>query len=306
MAWRGAVSGRLELASLATCEPRSEPERPVRVPREAGTVARAGEAIERIGEYLLGRGTDLHAVRREIDAARAAVAPRLPHARVRRRALLIATCYAGRPWELPGCDRETERMASILTRYRGYDLADVAVLRGEEVTRPATLAAVRALVAASAQCDEITLYFAGHGVQLPSRSRAEADGLDECLLCDDGDKIRDKELAALLRPCAARCSLVCVMDCCHSGTMTDFVAPDLAAGRPEPAAHRICIAACRDEELALQDAAGRGDLTSHLMRLMRRGCVPLAALQGYRLSAGQHCVVGTAGGRAVRGSAFLE
>jgi len=332
MAWRGAISGRLELVSLTACEPRSArdpgPIGPsTRSPqggdrtgetllprgtdpqavRRAGETARAGEAIERIGEHLLARGTDLRAVRREIDAARAAIAPRLPRlARARRRALLIATCYKGRPWELPGCDREAERMASILTRYRGYDEADIAVLRGEAATRPATLAAIRALVAASAQCDEITLYFAGHGMQVPSRSRAEADGLDECLLCDDGNKIRDKELAALLRPCAARCSLVCVMDCCHSGTITDFVPPDLSTDRPEPTAHRICIAACRDEELALQDMGGRGDLTSHLTRLMRRGCVPLAALQGHRLSSGQHCVVSSAGGRPVRRSAFLD
>ena len=163
MAWRGAISGRLELVSLTACEPRSArdpgPFGPsTRSPqggdrtgetllprgtdpqavRRAGETARAGEAIERIGEHLLGRGTDIRAVRREIDAARAAIAPHPPRARARRRALLIATCYTGRPWELLGCDREAVRMASILTRYRGYDEAGITVLCGEAATRPCT------------------------------------------------------------------------------------------------------------------------------------------------------------------------
>ncbi len=72
-------------------------------------------------------------------------------------------------------------------------------------------------------------YYSGHGSQEsppPEFWHIEPDHLDETLVCydsrNDGNwDLADKELAVLIAEVAARSPhLLCVLDCCHSGSGT--------------------------------------------------------------------------------------
>ena len=255
----------------------------------------------------------MHAGAHCIDAHRA---PRLRAARPlarsardgsARHALLISTSYRGSPeWYLPGCDREAERMGDALRRYRGYDRTELTVLRDGEATRANVLSALRSLMRRSAGLQEAVVYFAGHGVQ--REGGREPDGKDECILCHDLHRIVDDELRAELGRCARACSLVVLLDCCTSGTMTDGTPLTAAAPRAPPrAAHRVVVSACPDGEFAFQDRRGRGYLTRTVTReLRRRGNVATRSLRGRSLGAPspQESTV-TLHGDAVRDTLFM-
>ena len=74
--------------------------------------------------------------------------------------------------------------------------------------------------------DSLFFHYSGHGGQKRDSSGDEADGMDETLIPEDyksAGVITDDELFAML--CAklpAGVRLVCVMDCCHSGTILDL------------------------------------------------------------------------------------
>lgn len=65
--------------------------------------------------------------------------------------------------------------------------------------------------------------FSGHGTNLIDKNNDELDGRDECIITCEMNYILDDELKNIidenLKP---TCKLVCLIDCCHSGTMLDL------------------------------------------------------------------------------------
>ena len=118
------------------------------------------------------------------------------------------------------------------------------------------------------RCEEVTIYFSGHGTQLPELIRgSEEDGKDEAIVCTDGH-IRDDELAAALARFPPACAVVCVFDCCNSSTMIDAPLLECSPSRAREAP-LICVAAALDGTPAFQ-SRGRGRFTVHLERKARR------------------------------------
>eukprot|EP01050_Picozoa_sp_SAG11_P005147 SAG11_NODE_352_length_10364_cov_17.751388_4_plen_665_part_00 len=65
--------------------------------------------------------------------------------------------------------------------------------------------------------------FSGHGTQIKDKTGDEADGLDECIVSSDMQYMTDDELhRRFLSKLPASTTVLCVLDCCHSGTGFDL------------------------------------------------------------------------------------
>jgi hypothetical protein len=148
-----------------------------------------------------------------------------------RRALLIGICkYPKFPPErqLHGCVNDVDLMEGTLRDHFGFPAANIRVLRDEEATRDAILAAMDALVAATGPDDVVVFQFSGHGSQIRDRERDEADGWDETIVAHDSGRapepnrdITDDEIYLRLRDLGQRTGHITLLfDCCHSGTIT--------------------------------------------------------------------------------------
>ncbi|KAI5884825.1 uncharacterized protein SCHCODRAFT_02645537 [Schizophyllum commune H4-8] len=156
-------------------------------------------------------------------------------------ALLIGIKYQG--WDKPARLRNTQadvrRMRQLLIDKFGFEDENVIVmLDGKnadphgEPTRANILREIRRLAGRAQPGDTLFLHYAGHGSQLPRRFEDgnERGGHDQYIVpCDalhpeDKDKIiRDDVLYRLLPDSLpARCKLIAIMDCCHSGTSLDL------------------------------------------------------------------------------------
>eukprot|EP01062_Namystynia_karyoxenos_P074933 TRINITY_DN72007_c0_g1_i1.p2 TRINITY_DN72007_c0_g1~~TRINITY_DN72007_c0_g1_i1.p2 ORF type:complete len:395 (+),score=126.00 TRINITY_DN72007_c0_g1_i1:86-1186(+) len=112
-------------------------------------------------------------------------------------------------------------------------------------TRDNILDGVRWLVEDAQPGDVLFVHYSGHGSQMRDTTGDEEDGKDETLCPDDyntaGMIIDDTLFQELVAPLPPGVRLICLMDCCHSGTILDlpfqFAASDnnlaqVAAGKP--------------------------------------------------------------------------
>lgn len=145
----------------------------------------------------------------------------------RRRALLIGINYTGTPHQLAGCCNDVDTMRALL-HPRGF-VATCLKDDGSTPLRPTRANILRAmsdLIGGAAAGDALVMHYSGHGTRRRDSSNDEAsddDGHDEALCPSDGGVITDDELRRLLvAPLPAGCSLLVVLDCCHSGTGMDL------------------------------------------------------------------------------------
>jgi hypothetical protein len=156
------------------------------------------------------------------------------------RALLIGASYRSHPeLALRGCANDVCGMAHAL---QGCDMAVLAdgvpqegwerlpasvraAVRGPP-SRAAILAEVDRLVAwaeAEPGASYVWFYFSGHGGQVQDSGKEELDGKDEYILAGDVQGITDDVLRQrLVEALPARCTLMAIIDACHSGTMLDL------------------------------------------------------------------------------------
>lgn len=173
-----------------------------------------------------------------------------PHARAERHALLVGVSryavFAGDARrQLAGPANDVQLMRTLLER-RGFAAPALRVLAdgvaGADLpTRAAILEALDDLAARVAPGDQVLLYFAGHGAQMPAdpqtpQGRAENDGLHEIFLPADTGRwnpatrrvdgaIADHELVERLDALTGRGAFVfAVFDTCHSATSLRAVA----------------------------------------------------------------------------------
>ena len=195
--------------------------------------------------------------------AAAALAVPLADAHAERYALLVGVSryavFAGEErWQLAGPANDVQLMRALLERH-GFAAPAMRVLAdgvpgAAAPTRAALLEALDALAARAAPGDQVVLYFAGHGAQMPAdpqtaQGRAENDGLHEIFLPADTGRwnpvtrrvdgaLADHELVERLDALTGRGAFVfAVFDTCHSATSLRSV-PGSATRwrRAEPAA----------------------------------------------------------------------
>lgn len=136
---------------------------------------------------------------------------------------------------LEGSANDAQAVAQVITARFGFRRPDVRLLVDRAATRAAILDSLTAMLARSKPGDVAFFSFAGHGA-LRRNSRTPGKQLDQTLVPVDAnagaEDIRDKELAAILSPAAARGVLVTVIiDACNSGSITRGGVPSLLTER---------------------------------------------------------------------------
>ncbi|MBG6200575.1 caspase family protein [Roseibium album] len=146
------------------------------------------------------------------------------------RALVIGIDAYQNVSPLKGAVNDAKDIADTL---KAAGVRDLQTLYDAEATRDGVISAWQDLIERSAEDDVLVLSYAGHGAQETEWVKgSEADGLDEVFLLagfdvsapGNGERLRDDDLAAMLRAAGDRSVLV-LADSCHSGTMTRSIDP---------------------------------------------------------------------------------
>jgi len=214
---------------------------------------------------------------------------------------------------------DIEAVAALLQEFgAGGEFAlDLRVLKDAEATRAAVMDGFRGHLRKAGPEDVALFYYSGHGSQEdapPEFWHLEPDRLDETLVCydsrDEGQwDLADKEIAVLIAEVAGRGPhVLCVLDCCHSGSGTrasleegiavrraptdrrhrpveTFLDGALAAGLDRgdsssgagwgvvPAGKHLLLAACRPSETAkevMESGKAHGAFTAALLATLRQ------------------------------------
>jgi len=140
--------------------------------------------------------------------------------------LNYAHCSAG---ELRGCINDVRLMSSFLQDKLGFD--DVKVYTDDTARYDTSKAGILQHLSAIAtkswrdSLDVVWIHFSGHGSQMEDRTGDEDDGQDECLVPSDYETsgfIWDDEINRIFENFNPKTRVICVFDCCHSGTMADL------------------------------------------------------------------------------------
>lgn len=194
-------------------------------------------------------------------------------------AVLFGLNYADSPaLRLDGCVRDAKQMAKLLTKTLNF--ACTLCVDDASTTAAAMVRELYALGERSHTEDlELAwIHYSGHGVGVVDTTADEGDGQDESLVPSDYDSagpIRDDYLRSILDTFNPKTRIVCVFDCCHSGTMCDvkysWVAgkKQIESASPNGDRQLITLSACQDNEIA-EDTGKNGAMTACLLVALKK------------------------------------
>jgi caspase domain-containing protein len=220
----------------------------------------------------------------------------------RRKALCVGIDDYNPPDRLAGCVNDAKDWAAVLSSL-GFD---VAMMLDREATWQNLQDALGNLITSARAGDVVVFQYAGHGTRVNDLDGDEESGRDSALCPVDftgGRLLIDDDVRRIVQRLADGVNFTCFFDCCHSGTITRFVAPSPTTPRgdvrtrglratPEvEAAHaafrrsmpgaapagrglhdmkEISFTACNDAQTA-QEIDGHGQFTLRALNLLRQG-----------------------------------
>jgi hypothetical protein len=199
-------------------------------------------------------------------------------------ALLIGINYQGTKNELGGCENDIYDMKARLMVNYGILEDDILVLTEKESKKPTyanIIYGINWLVEKNREgYKNIWFQYSGHGYFKKDKNGDELDGRDECLVTVDTKFITDDVLNTnLVNRMSDDVNMICIMDCCHSGTIMDLKYKYKRRGHCElqynnkDGKNIISISGCRDKETSA-DAwftnKWNGALTKKLMTVLER------------------------------------
>lgn len=188
-------------------------------------------------------------------------------------ALLIGINYTGSSSELNGCINDVHRMKDFLIQKCSYTEENITILTDDTDKQPTAMNILREvgnliISAYYNKADELFIHYSGHGTYLLDKSGDEDDNKDEALVPIDYEKsglITDDLLHDYLAYLPSHCKCICLIDCCHSGTMLDLKyryikEEDNEIENPHSSvkSNIIMISGCRDVQTSA-DAFMKGD-----------------------------------------------
>lgn len=146
-----------------------------------------------------------------------------------KKALLIGINYKGTGQELKGCINDIENLNRRLVTKFKYFQSNITVLTDntpEKPTKANIEKALRNLVYNCKAGDTLLFQYSGHGSNISDKTSDETDGRDEVLVPIDyttaGVLTDDWMFTNLCAKIPMGVKLVCITDCCHSGTIMDL------------------------------------------------------------------------------------
>mmetsp|Transcript_47002 Transcript_47002/g.114685 ORF Transcript_47002/g.114685 Transcript_47002/m.114685 type:complete len:423 (+) Transcript_47002:103-1371(+) len=147
-----------------------------------------------------------------------------------KRAMLIGLNYTGEDNALTSCHNDVRNMKDFLMSVHGFERQNMLILMDDgqhhEPTKQLIMDSFTRLCQISQPGDSIFIQFSGHGGQITDRSGDEKDKKDEALIPGDykeaGHILDDEIYAEFVTQVPAGVHVVCMMDCCHSGSAMDL------------------------------------------------------------------------------------
>jgi Caspase domain len=140
-----------------------------------------------------------------------------------RKALLVGINYLNDPLNsLRGCIDDVVNIANMLTTVYGYNTEDIVILRDDSTdpilqpTRENILSQLQSLAQMSENCEQIWIYYSGHGAFLNNSNRGILVPVDY----EISGFIHDTDLFSILQQ--IQCPTFVGMDSCNSGTICDL------------------------------------------------------------------------------------
>ncbi|KAI0246645.1 caspase domain-containing protein [Lactifluus subvellereus] len=152
----------------------------------------------------------------------------------KRRGLLVGISYSkSKSWSrLVGPYDDVDKFQKLLIDTYGYSPEDITILKDDpqlpdlfQPTHSNMIRELTRLVSDAAPGDKFVFLYSGHSDQQLSQdgSDIEEDGQDEVIITSDEERIIDNRLKEILvDPLKPGCSLLAILDTCHSGTMLDL------------------------------------------------------------------------------------
>ena len=136
---------------------------------------------------------------------------------------------------LEGSTNDAQAIAQVIGARFAFQKSNVRILLDKQATRQAIIDSLIAMLARSKPGDVAFFSYAGHGA-LRRNTLTPGKQVDQTLVPVDAnagaEDIRDKELAAIISPAAARGVIVTlVIDACNSGSITRGGVPQLLKER---------------------------------------------------------------------------
>lgn len=196
--------------------------------------------------------------------------------------------YAVAP--LRGCINDSNNIANVL-KEKGFE---VTSLHDDQATKQNIIDSLTKIALSLKAGDHFILHYSGHGSQIPCYRNDEEDGLTE-ILCPfdlinkDGtwsqNYITDDEISSILNSIESDVVIECFFDCCHSGTATRDLMPnvvyryiqpsnnveprDIVKFNPGKSNKIICWSGCRDDQTSADayiDNTFQGAFTAALLK----------------------------------------
>jgi len=203
----------------------------------------------------------------------------------KRKALIIGINYIGTPNALAGCIYDAENILKLLRGLYGdtfevHFLKETDKNRANHPTRANILREIDWLVSGNTAGDSLFIHYSGHGGSIPDDDHnEEADRKDETIFPLDGH-IRDDDLRArLIDKVQPGVKLMCLFDCCHSGTILDlkygYKQPqtgklqDFTNNVPETKTDVVLFSGCKDNQYSWEvydERQIQGAMTNSLVK----------------------------------------
>lgn len=185
-----------------------------------------------------------------------------------------------------GCINDVKNMSRYLTT-AGYNCevyTDDIDRRGTSAVGIVNRLLMLARETYSQKLTRVWIHFSGHGTRVPDFNRDELDGADECIVPSDfrvRGVVTDDTINAIFKQFSPNTKVVCVFDCCHSGTICDLRF-SWETGRLrvqenprcQARAKVVSISACADTEYAADTwdpvrSMAAGAMTSEVLNVLQ-------------------------------------
>lgn len=147
-----------------------------------------------------------------------------PAGKGRKIALCVGIDEYPNPYRLGGCVNDAKAWAAALKALR----FDTKLMLNGDATWEGLCKALKDLVSDTRSGDVLVVQFAGHGTRVKDLDNDERSGRDSALCPVDftsGGFLIDDDVREIFEKLPAGVNLTCFFDCCHSGTITRFLAP---------------------------------------------------------------------------------
>lgn len=196
----------------------------------------------------------------------------------------IGINYKNTQYELKGCHNDALNLNAFFINKQYNTLILIDKEGYKQPTKSNILYELNRLCQLLKENDTLVITYSGHGTQVRDLNGDEESGLDQCICPIDMNTkgyIVDDELFSIINKVCSNCSIYCIADCCHSGTIFDLaynfnsnLNKYIRNNKCKETNKKVClISGCRDNQTSADayiESRSCGALTWALLNVLSR------------------------------------